>query len=94
MLVRRAGDLDAGSGDTDRPPRRAELAKIASCDPDGAGLYVTNEVFLYRIIGISTSDLGEMVELEDCYMLDVVRVPIDVFHERRLRVVTAVPADA
>jgi hypothetical protein len=59
--------------------------------PAGAGLYLTNEVFLYRIVGIAPSETGEMVELEDCCMLDVTRVPIGHFHARRLRVVTATP---
>ena len=57
-------------------------------DASAAGVYVTNEIFLYRVVGIAASDMGEMVELEDCYSLDVVRVPIRHFHSRRLRVVT------
>jgi hypothetical protein len=64
---------------------------VASADPHGAGLYLTNEVFLYRVVGVSASDLGELVELEDCYSLDVVHVPVRHLRERRLRVVTAGP---
>jgi len=72
----------------------AELhSKLASGDPDAAGLYVTNEVFLYRVVGIAASDTGDMVELEDCYSLDVVRIPISQLHSRRLRVVTAVTSE-
>jgi len=72
---------------------RAALNRhLASGDPDAGGLYVTNEVFLYRVVGIAASDMGEMVELEDCYSLDVVRIPVGHFHARRLRVVTAAPA--
>ncbi|MBV8218691.1 MAG: hypothetical protein JO325_09510 [Solirubrobacterales bacterium] len=61
-------------------------------DPDGAGLYLTNDVFLYRVVRIVASDVGAMVEVEDCYALDVVRVPIHDFHASRLRIVTASPA--
>ena len=63
----------------------------ASGDPGKAGLYLTNEVCLYRVVGIAPSQTGEMVELEDCYLLDVARVPIKNFLARRLRVVTAAP---
>ena len=61
-------------------------------DRDGTGLYFTNGVFLYRVVGVAASDMGDIVELEDCYLLDVMRVPIREFRERCLRVVTAVPA--
>ena len=37
---------------------------------------------------------GEMAELEDCYWLDVVRVPICDLLARRLRVVTPGPLGA
>jgi len=67
--------------------------ETASGKPDGAGLYLTNEVFLYRVVGIADSETGELIELEDCYSLDVVRVPIDDFRARRLRVVTAAPVN-
>ncbi|HUA71693.1 MAG TPA: hypothetical protein VMA96_11435, partial [Solirubrobacteraceae bacterium] len=60
--------------------------------PDGAGLYFTNGVFLYRVVRMAPSDVGAMVELEDCYSLDVVRVPIGHFRTRRLRVVRTAPA--
>jgi hypothetical protein len=65
---------------------------LDTVDSEEAGLYVTNEVFLYRVVGVAASDVGEIVELEDCYSLEVARVPIQQFQERDLRVVTAAPA--
>ena len=56
--------------------------------PHAAGVYLTNEVFLYRVVGVVAGAADEMVELEDCYLLDVVRVPTRELRERRLRVVT------
>ena len=56
---------------------------------DEAGVYLTDEVFLYRVVGLTTSGPDELVELEDCYGLDVVQVPISEVRARRLRVVTA-----
>lgn len=55
---------------------------------DGPGAYLTDEVFLYRITNVVMCGLGEIVELEDCYALDVVEVPISDVRARRLRVVT------
>ena len=60
-------------------------------DIDGAGVYLTDEVFLYRILGSVASGGGDMVELEDCYWLDVVHVPVRELRARRLRVVTPAP---
>jgi hypothetical protein len=56
---------------------------------DGAGVYLTNEVFLYRVVASGTDG---MVELEDCYCLDVVHVPVSHLGGRSLRVVTPTPA--
>jgi chorismate-pyruvate lyase len=53
-----------------------------------ANVYLTDEVFLYRVIGVVASADGELVELEDCMYLDVVRVPLADVRARRLRVVT------
>jgi hypothetical protein len=64
---------------------------LASGDPDDAGLYFTNGVFLYRVVRTAPSDIGGIVEVEDCYSLDVVPVPIRHFRARRLRIVTAAP---
>jgi hypothetical protein len=59
---------------------------------DEAGFYLTNGVFLYRLLGFVEGGSDDVVELEDCYGLDVVRVPLDDLCERRLRVVTPAPA--
>ena len=56
----------------------------------GAGAYLTDEVFLYRVVGFAA---GGMVELEDCYWLDVVRVPVRGLRARGLRVVTPAPVE-
>ena len=55
---------------------------------DRAGVYLTNEVFLYRVVGLVASDGDDLVEIEDCYGLDVVSVPLRDLRSRRLRVVT------
>jgi hypothetical protein len=57
-----------------------------------AGLYLTDEVFLYRVVDVQVSEPEEMVELEDCYGLDVVRVPLRAVRARRFRVVTPAPS--
>jgi hypothetical protein len=59
---------------------------------DEADFYLTNEVFLYRFLGFVEGGADDVIELEDCYALDVVRVPFDDLCERRLRVVTPAPA--
>jgi hypothetical protein len=66
----------------------AVRADVTSSGLGGVGTYLTNEVFLYRVVGIVATDAGEVVELEDCYSLDVARVPINDFHAGGLRVVT------
>jgi len=53
-----------------------------------AGVYLTDEVFLYRVVDIVASGMGQMVDLEDCYWLDVVRVPVTALDTRPLRLVT------
>jgi hypothetical protein len=50
-------------------------------------VYLTDGVFLYRFVGLVADAAGHLVELEDCYLLDVVRVPITDFRSRDLRVV-------
>lgn len=55
---------------------------------DVAGAYLTDGVFLYRVAGFVAGERGGVVELEDCYRLDVVRVPVRALRARRLRVVT------
>jgi hypothetical protein len=59
-----------------------------------AGAYLTDEVFLFRVARIVGSGVREMVELEDCYWLDVVRVPLRDLRARRLRVVTPAHVEA
>jgi hypothetical protein len=67
---------------TDSPPAQRVADRI-----DRAGVYLTNEVFLYRVVRLVVTAVGEMVELEDCFGLDVVRVPLAELRSRRLRVV-------
>jgi hypothetical protein len=51
-------------------------------------VYLTDEVFLYRVVDRVITAAGEMVEVEDCYWLDVVRIPANDLAARQLRVVT------
>lgn len=67
------------------------LAAAGPGQTDEVGLYLTDEVFLYRVVDPVASEVGEMVELEDCYWLDVVFVPVKDIRARRLRVVRPVP---
>ena len=85
--------LTRSGGDHSRRVATTVIDKVAACENHGAGLYLTNEVFLYRVVGIAPSDIGAIVELEDCYMLDVVRVPLEAVRACRLRVVTAARTD-
>ena len=57
----------------------------------GVGAYLTNGVFLYRVVGVVAGDAEELVDLEDCYRLDVVRVSVSDLRARGLRVVTRSP---
>jgi hypothetical protein len=59
-----------------------------------AGVYLTDEVFLYRVVRVVAGAAGEMVELEDCFLLDVVSVPLADVRRRRLRVITPAGAPA
>ena len=60
----------------------------AGLDVHAADVYLTDEVFLYRVVDVLATGVGEMAELEDCYRLDIVRAPISDVLARRLRVVT------
>jgi hypothetical protein len=51
-------------------------------------VYLTDGVFLYRLAGIAPGRRGAIVELEDCYVLDVVRVTVAELRASGLRVVT------
>jgi hypothetical protein len=80
---------------------RAESSRTADAFPsaadarhiDGGGAYLTDDVFLYRVVDFVAGASGAMVELEDCYRLDVVRVPVSDLRARRLRVVTPTRAE-
>ena len=76
-----------GAGDS-RNAAGSPTAGAVARHTDGAGLYLTNEVFLYRVVGVVARGVDALVELEDCYGLDVVRVPLGDLRARRLRVVT------
>ena len=66
--------------------RRAPAGTVSHTDR--VGMYLTDEVFLYRVVDVLATRAGEMAELEDCYWLDIVRVPVSDVLARRLRVVT------
>ena len=59
------------------------LVTVQRSTPE-VGVYLTDEVFLYRVVRA----FDEIVELEDCYWLDVVRVPTERLSTSRLRVVS------
>ena len=52
------------------------------------GVYLTNGIFLYRVAGVLADVEDGLVELEDCYRLDVVHVPITELVQRCMRLVT------
>ena len=79
-MLRRADTLHAAD-------RRTAAAAVAA-RVDQVGVYLTDEVFLYRVVDRVLTAAGEMLELEDCYWLDAVRVPASDVAARRLRVVT------
>jgi len=70
--------------------RRMPAATIAEQTTE-AGVYLTDETFLYRIVSSALSEAGEIIDLEDCYSLDVVRVPANDLRAGQLRVVTPQP---
>ena len=55
---------------------------------DQVGVYLTDEAFLYRVDDVLLTGAGEMVDIEDCFWLDVVRVSVNDLRARGLRVVT------
>jgi hypothetical protein len=67
---------------------RRPAASGAVADVDQVGVCLTDEVFLYRVVDHVANPAGEAVDVEDCYRLDVVRVPARDLAARRLRVVT------
>ena len=55
-------------------------------------MYLTDEVFLYRLINWVAVAKGEVAEVEDCYLLDVVHVSLSELCKRPLRVVSPGPS--
>ena len=53
-------------------------------------MYLTDGVFLYRVVKVVVTESGEMADIEDCYRLDVVRVRMCDLLARRLHVVRPV----
>jgi hypothetical protein len=58
-----------------------------------AGVYLTNGIFLYRVAGLLADADDGLVELEDCYLLDVVHVPITELGQLCMRLVTPAGTD-
>ncbi len=50
-------------------------------------LYLTDGLFLFRFVGSATCGSDEMVELEDCYSLRTIVVPLADLQHRNLRIV-------
>ena len=57
------------------------------------GAYLTNGIFLYRVVGLLADVEDGLVELEDCYLLDVVHIPMTVLGQRAMRIVTPAAID-
>jgi hypothetical protein len=74
--------------DTRQATDRRAAVDAAAAHMDEVGVYLTDEVFLYRIVDVVVTGAGEMADIEDCFWLDVVRVPMGDVLARRLRVVT------
>ena len=88
LLVKlRLGDAMLDSAHTLDAADRRTAWGAAVDHIDQAGAYLTDGVFLYSVVGVLVTGFGEMVDLEDCYGLDVVRVPVGDLLARRLRVV-------
>lgn len=79
-----------GTADTPHP-QRSTLRSDIWVHPELGGTYLTDEVFLYRVVSIERDGLDEIAELEDCFGLDIVRVSVRELTARRLRVVTPAP---
>jgi hypothetical protein len=83
-----AFDRTARSSKRSRPVLASVVGSHVACP----GVYLTDETFLYRIARVLGTGRGDTVELEDCYLLDCIRVPLKDLDARRLRVVTPAPA--
>ena len=82
------GDAMLHSADTLHAADSRTVAGAGAAHVDQGGVYLTNEVFLYRVVNRVLTAAGEMVDVEDCYWLDVVRVSASDLASRHLRVVT------
>jgi hypothetical protein len=74
--------------------RAADARAVVTGDAasvDQVGVYLTDGIFLYRVDDVLVTRAGAVADLEDCYGLDVVRVPVNDLRARRLRVVTPTP---
>jgi hypothetical protein len=85
-------DLGPDEADMSARDRAHDDGTVGACAPLVAGIgvpgvYLTDEVFLYRVAGVAPGEGEEMVELEDCYQLDLLRVPLTALRARRFRVV-------
>ena len=85
--------LSRADSDRNLAPRDPAGLEASPAD-EHVGLYLTDEVFLYRVIPPVGDDAEETVELEDCYRLDVVRVRLAEVSARELRVVKPLPPAA
>ena len=65
--------------------RTARARRTPSSRRSRRGALLTDDVFLFRVVGVVDTDAGEMVELEDCFGLDVVQVPMTVPAPRAAR---------
>jgi hypothetical protein len=84
----RLGDAVLNSTDTLRAADPRSAAPAGAGDVNRVGVYLTDGVFLYRVVDRVMTARGEMIDVEDCYWLDVVRVPASDLDARRLRDVT------
>ena len=80
-------------------PGPSATAGLAQATPAGGagetspqGTYLTDGVFLYRVVKALGGRGEEAVQLEDCYSLDTVRVELTELRRRDLRVVAAASA--
>ena len=85
-------DLCPDEADMSALDRAHDDRTVGACAPLVAGIgdpgvYLTDEVFLYRVAGVAPGEGDEMIELEDCCHLDLVRVPLTALRARRFRVV-------
>jgi hypothetical protein len=65
----------------------AAVSRAAAAEVDQIGVYLTDEVFLYRVADVLMTESGEVADIEDCYGMDIVRVRMCDLLARRLRVV-------